>query len=206
MSQVCRRDRNYEPVGSSVCGSEDRVGFFDAHRRPDRREVVGGSHACELVRGRKDRLCGHDVRRGCYPKLSDQVPEAGVVVHEQDARFTAINDTGGVRHTARGIDTQYPALTTSMSSPQRTAILPSMIYPVSSREWCTCSGGEEPTGKVISSTTVSMPGAQRCSTTSKSRNHHAWVCSFWGLSMTAVLMERPPSVIFDKNFFLMGRV
>ena len=84
MGQVWRRDRYFGPVGSSVRRCEDRVGIFDAHRRPDRREVVGDGHACELVHGRKDRLCGHDMRRGWYAQLSDQVPEAGVVVHEQD--------------------------------------------------------------------------------------------------------------------------
>jgi hypothetical protein len=43
-----------------------------------------------------------------------------------------------------------------------------------------CSGGDEPAGRVISSTTVSIPGAQRCSTTKVSRNHHACACSFSG--------------------------
>ena len=40
MGQVRRRNRHFGPVGSSVCGREDRVGVFDAHRRPDRREIV----------------------------------------------------------------------------------------------------------------------------------------------------------------------
>src|SRR5512136_242331 len=101
MCQVWQRDRHFGPIGSSVCGRGDRVGVFDAHRWPDHREVVGAGHACELVRRGKDRLCGHDVRPGWYPQLSDQVPEAGVVVHEQDARFTITDYTEGVRHTAR---------------------------------------------------------------------------------------------------------
>src|ERR1700674_2075783 len=50
-----------------------------------------------------------------------------------------------------------------------------------------CSGGDEPAGRVISSTTVSIPGAQRCSTTKVSRNHHARACSFSGESTTAVV-------------------
>src|SRR5665811_207189 len=66
-------------------------------------------------------------------------------------------------------------------------MVPSRTYQVSSRSLCTWSGAADPTGKVISNTTVVMSGAHRCSTTSRSRNHQACVCSLAGLSMTACI-------------------
>lgn len=52
-------------IGAGRCSArdvEDRVGVFGAHRRPDRREVVRGGHACQLIRRRDDPGCGGTTR------------------------------------------------------------------------------------------------------------------------------------------------
>lgn len=59
---------------------------------------MGRCDARQFVHGRIRRAARHDTRRCWYSELSDEVTEAGVVVHEQDLRLALTNHSERVWH------------------------------------------------------------------------------------------------------------
>ena len=147
----------------STCASEDAPAVFDAHGRPDRPEVVApatrasspsagttgrvGNDACG-GRSAQSRIRSRKLALSCTSRM-----RASITDHPERVRHTAWH-----RHPVSGTDDEL--VVTAAHDHLAIEDVPGVVE-VS----CTCNGAEEPTGKVISSTTVSMPGAQRCSTT-----------------------------------------
>ena len=88
-----------KPVTQRAAG-QDAVAVFGAHGRPDWPEVVGGGDSCQLVHRRNYRMTGNDACRGRSAQIANEVPKAGVVVHEQDPRLSVTDHPERVRHTA----------------------------------------------------------------------------------------------------------